>query len=111
MRAGGHRVTSGGVVLGSRGLPVTLPASGISHAAAHFAEGEMYRGALLEALDACGVDSIGAREKDIERQAANGLRVADPMARVTELGRALGPPWTKDHKHAALVAWLALQTA
>ncbi len=103
-----HRITAGGVVLGARGLPQSLPTTGISHAGAHFAEGEMYRGALLDALEACGLKATGVREKDIERHAAEKLGVADPLARATELGRAGGPPWTKDHKHAALVAWMAL---
>jgi hypothetical protein len=106
--ADGHRVESAGVVLGTRGLPQSLPPTGISHAGAHFAEGEMYRSALLDALETCGLEVTGVREKDIERQAGEVLRITDPVDRVTELGRVLGPPWTKDHKHAALLAWMAL---
>ena len=30
------------------------------------------------------------------------------MAKVTNLGKALGSPWSKDEKFATLVAWLAL---
>lgn len=110
VRSDGHRVRAGGVVLSRRGPPRTLPAAGISHAAAHFAEGEMYRGALMDALAACGLEATGIPEKDLESRVAEVLAVTDPMTRVTEMGRELGPPWTKDHKHAALMAWMALDS-
>jgi hypothetical protein len=65
-----------------------------SHAMIHTAEGVFYREILVEA---CG--QLGLR---VERVAEKELGAY--LGRVAGLGRTLGPPWTQDHKLAALAA-------
>jgi hypothetical protein len=52
----------------------------------------------------------GFRERDVVATASTRLAIAPDRlrARVTALGKPLGPPWTTDHKLASLAAWLVL---
>jgi hypothetical protein len=86
-----------GLVLGSFRLPLSLEALLASHPACHAAEGEMSREAVFAAADVLGLPVTGVRDRDIEISAA-----------VSAMGKSLGPPWRKDEKLAATVAWLAL---
>jgi hypothetical protein len=89
-----------GLVLGSFRLPSSLESLLASHPACHAAEGEMSREAVFAAADVLGLPVTGVRDRDIE--------VGTEMS---ALGRTLGPPWRKDHKLAATVAWLALHSS
>jgi hypothetical protein len=99
-----------GVVLGSGRAPTSVAGAVASHAGKHAAEGELFRQALIEGCTACGLAVTGIRERELHERAAALLHFEpdELRARTTELGRPLGPPWTKDHKDAALVAWIAL---
>ena len=94
-----------GVLLGSgRALPALANVLA-SHALIHAAEGEMYRDVLVHSAGQIGLRVTGIREKEI-------LERASPLAaRLTELGKAIGPPWTQDQKLATLAAWIALKAA
>jgi hypothetical protein len=89
-----------GLVLGSFRLPSSLESLLASHPACHAAEGEMSREAVFAAADVLGLPVTGVRDRDIEMG-----------TEVSALGRTLGPPWRKDHKLAATVAWLALHSS
>ena len=86
-----------GLVLGSFRLPSSLEALLASHPACHAAEGEMSREAVLAVAEELGLPVIGVRDRDLEIDAD-----------VESAGKALGPPWRKEHKRAAAVARLAL---
>ena len=110
LRGKGAEVFACGVILGSgRTLPA-LEAILASHALLHTAEGEFYRQALLEAGQHSKLMLAGVKEREALEEGAKllGMPVAQLPARLSELGRGLGPPWTQDQKYAALVAWLAL---
>ena len=81
------------------------------HPRMHTAEGCLYPDALLEAGYQLGVDTVPVAEKTIAETASEVLG-AD-FGRVNEqlaiMGKAAGPPWTKDHKLAALAAVIALR--
>jgi len=81
-----------------------------SHALIHTADGELFREALTRASVRCGFEVVSVKEKELLGEAAESLRIAEGTLpkRVTEVGRSLGPPWSKDEKYAALIAWLAL---
>jgi hypothetical protein len=110
LRSAGHQVAGAGIVLGGGRRLGTLAQVLASHAAMHAAEGELYREVLVHAAAACGLPVTGVPERDLHDRAtaALGVPAADLRRRVTELGRACGPPWAQDQKSAALVAWLAL---
>jgi hypothetical protein len=109
----GHKVLCGGILLGS-GRPLPRLATILSsHALIHTAEGELFRGALTEAVERCGVQVKGVRERELWARGVEDLsRPLDELQRyVAEMGRPIGAPWRQDEKHAALVAWLTLADA
>jgi len=107
---GRHDVVACGLLLGSGRPLTTLAATLASHALIHTAEGELFRDALRDASQHCGLPVTGVKERELFTCAAAKLRVPanELLRRVTEMGTAIGPPWTEDQKHAALAGWLAL---
>lgn len=93
----GHVVAAAFLFASGRPLPA-LEAILRSHAAIHTAEGEFFRGVLVEASEACGLSVAKIRERDIR----------DLPPHISALGKALGPPWTQDEKLASVAAWKAL---
>jgi len=91
-------LTGIGLVLASFHLPSDLSKLLASHPACHAAEGEMSREAVLAAADELKLPVTAVRDREIV--------VTDEVER---LGKTIGPPWRKDHKLAASVAWLALR--
>lgn len=81
-----------------------------SHALIHTADGELFREALLHASARCGLQSFAIKEKELLERAGQVFRAKpnELKRRVTDLGRALGAPWSQDEKFATLAAWLAL---
>lgn len=110
LRTRGYEAVASGLLLAAgRALP-DLRAVLASHALIHAAEGALFRAVLRSASERNGLRLAEVKERELEEQAARSLgRPATELRRrVDEWGRALGPPWTRDEKRAALVAWLAL---
>jgi hypothetical protein len=109
----GDRVVGCGVLLGS-GMPGWSVAEiRAVHMRMHKAEGELFRDALLRGAERAGLGVTGVREKELEVRAGKALRLATDaqQRRLAEAGRRAGPPWGRDQKEAALVAWIALRSA
>lgn len=106
----GYEVVGCGVLLGSGRTIPGLASILASHPLIHTAEGEFFRGAVVQAARHCRLPVTGIKERELWARATAGLRrpAAKLQRRVSELGESLGPPWTQDQKFAALVAWLAL---
>jgi hypothetical protein len=106
----GLKLTRCGLLLAS-GKPLPeLDKILASHALIHTADGELFREALLHASARYGLQDFTIKEKELLDRAGQVFR-AQPnelMRRVTELGRALGAPWSQDEKFATMAAWLAL---
>jgi hypothetical protein len=79
-----------------------------AHPLIHTAEGEFFRQAVHQACEALQipVTAIRVRELDVRANRASKLQRS-----IDGLGRTVGPPWTKDHKTAALAAALLLAPA
>ena len=110
INAKGRAVVSCGIVLASgRALP-SLEATLRSHAMVHTAEGELYRSAIARAAKNLNWRCVRVPERDLYKLAAKQLHIPEPRLkiRITEMGRAIGSPWSADEKCATLVAWLAL---
>jgi hypothetical protein len=106
----GQAIDCCGIVLASgRALP-SLEATLRSHAMVHTAEGELYRAAIARATKNLNWRCVRVPERDLYKLAAKQLRIPEPKlrTRITEMGPALGSPWSADEKCATLVAWLAL---
>jgi hypothetical protein len=105
----GVKVTRCGLLLASgRPLP-ELEKILASHALIHTADGELFREAILHASARCGLRATCLRERELLEQAGQAFhrKPAALLRQITELGRALGSPWTQDEKFATLAAWLA----
>ncbi len=105
-----YRVVGSAVLLASgRPLP---PLSNIlaSHALIHAAEGEFFREAFSKACEALDLPVTGFPERNLGEafQTAFGKAAARMRRQISDLGRSLGPPWTKDQKSAALAALVVL---
>lgn len=100
-----------GLLLASgRPLPA-LPQILSSHALIHTADGELFREALIHASLHCGFEMFTAKESVLLETASHTLHLQpdELVRRLTSLGAALGSPWARDEKFAALVAWLSLR--
>ena len=106
----GYSAQSACVLLSSaRPLP-DLKSILASHALIHTAEGEFYRDALRTACSQCGLATMGVRERELPGLAAERLNISAAAleARISELGKTVGPPWRQDEKLCALASWVAL---
>jgi hypothetical protein len=82
-----------------------------SHALIHTADGELFRDSLRAACKVCDLPLEAMREKELFATGSTnalGIQPATLKARIAELGKGLGPPWSQDEKFAALAAWLTL---
>jgi hypothetical protein len=81
------------------------------HFRMHQAEGVLFRDALVAAAEDCALALVAVPEKSLPEEAEKIL--AAPRERLAKqlasLGRAIGPPWGKDQKDAALAAMIALR--
>ncbi len=113
LREQGHDVVGCGILAASGRPLTTLAATLASHALIHTAEGELFRNALIEAGEHCAlaVTKVSERELYARGVADLGLPVQELRSRITDLGRPLGPPWSQDEKHAALIGWMVLAAA
>ena len=105
----GYELKRGALLLAS-GKPLPeLEKILASHALIHTADGELFRECLLHACERCGIRVASIRERELLERAVKALRAPQPslLRKVTELGRALGSPWTQDEKFATLAAWVA----
>ncbi len=108
-----YEVLGGGILLASGRPAPTLAETLASHALIHSAEGALFRGALSEGIQRCGLPLTKVKERELWNRGVVELHVSlDELQRyVAEMGRPIGPPWRQDEKHAALVGWLALAGA
>jgi len=104
------RIVGAAVLLASgRALP-DLARILESHALIHTAEGEFFRDAVRKACERLEIPVTAIRERELDERATvvfgNGARRV--QHRIAGQGRSIGPPWTKDHKSAALAASITL---
>jgi hypothetical protein len=99
----------GAAVLAASGRPLpSLEKILAAHPLIHTAEGEFFRHTVRIAFADLKIPVIVIRERELGDRArlVFGER-ADRLERaLAEIGREIGPPWTKDHKSAALAAAL-----
>jgi hypothetical protein len=106
----GYRAVGCGLLLSSGRPTGPLAQTLASHALIHTAEGYLFRNALAQAGECCGlpVTSVKERELFAAAEATLGIPASALGARLADMGRDAGPPWRQDQKYSALVGWLAL---
>jgi hypothetical protein len=105
-------VAGAAVILASgRQLPA-LPKILSAHPLIHTAEGEFFRQAAIDALEGLKIPVTAIRDRDIDQFIVDGFGKSATQLEgdVSRLGTLVGPPWTRDHKRAALAAAVVLQT-
>jgi hypothetical protein len=106
-----HYRTVGAAVLLASGRPLpALEKILAAHPLIHTAEGEFFRQAASKAFEdlQIPVKAIRARDLDEQAKAVFGRTVKQVQDSIANMGSGIGPPWTKDHKTAALAAALIL---
>jgi hypothetical protein len=101
----------GAAVLLAAGRPLpSLSNILASHALIHTAEGEFFRSAASKACERLKIPVTAIRERDLEERAgrAFGDEASQLQRLISTSGKTIGPPWTKDHKAAALAASITL---
>jgi hypothetical protein len=106
----GYRIAGSAILLASgRSLP-SLAKILASHPLIHTAEGEFFRDAVSHACERLEIAITAIRERELDEQAK--IMFGNPASRVQQrissMGKTIGPPWTKDHKTAALAAAVVL---
>lgn len=91
-------------------LPSDLAKILASHPLIHTAEGVFYREALATAAEKCGLEIARIPRRELLDRFARALGTDEDEARewLTSMGRAVGPPWARDQKDAAMAALVAL---
>jgi hypothetical protein len=105
-----HHVVGSAVLLASgRSLP-PLEKILASHPLIHTAEGEFFRHTVSQACEELEIPVTAIRQRDLDERAkaAFGNAATRVQHSIASLGSSIGPPWTKDHKTAALAAALIL---
>jgi hypothetical protein len=103
-----YRIVGAAILLASgRPLP-PLAKILVAHPLIHTAEGEFFRQAVHQACQGLQIPVTAIRMRDLD---AEGYKASKLQRTVASLGRTVGPPWTKDHKTAALAAALLLHPA
>jgi hypothetical protein len=84
-----------------------------AHPLIHTAEGEFFRQSVHRACEGLQIPvaTIRVRELDAWAKVAFANRAGQVQDSIASLGRSVGPPWTSDHKTAALAAALILVRA
>jgi hypothetical protein len=106
-----YRVASAAVLVAAgRSLP-SLPQILASHPLIHTAEGEFFRKSVISACERLKIPVTQVRERELEERAksSHGKKAAQILRKIADVGRSIGPPWTADHKAAALAALLTLE--
>ena len=109
-----HYRIAGAAVLLASGRPLPSLAKILaSHPLIHTAEGEFFRNSIRNACEPLQIPVEAIRERELEERVktAFGNAASRLQLRIATAGRCIGPPWTSDHKAAALAAWLVLWPA
>jgi hypothetical protein len=103
-----YRIVGAAILLASgRPLP-PLAKILAAHPLIHTAEGEFFRQAVRQACEDLQIPVTAIRMRELDAMANKASALQRSSA---GLGRTMGPPWTKDHKTAALAAALVLRPA
>jgi hypothetical protein len=105
-----YRIAGAAVLLASGRILPSLPKILASHPLIHTAEGEFFRNATRAACDYFEIPVTAVKERDLDdlAKAAFGSAASKVILGIASLGSSIGPPWTRDHKTAALAGSMIL---
>ncbi len=102
-----YSITCASLVIGSQLDPASIANP---HIRAHALEGQLFRSALEQALNAHGIGTMIFLERNAYDKATTQLKKSglDVRRTIQNFGRFTDAPWRAEQKLAALGAWLAL---
>jgi hypothetical protein len=111
-RQKGYEISTSCILSGSGR---SIPALGkilASHPLLHTAEGELFRNAIARACVNHGLPVVAVKEKEIMSRSQKDMGISGELIEqhLKRMGKAIGPPWRQDEKHASLAAWIASST-
>jgi hypothetical protein len=107
----GYRLAKCAVLMASGKKLPPLARILTAHPLIHTAEGEFFRNSVRAACENMKIAVSAVRERNIEEEAKTALgKTSGVTKQIASAGKALGPPWTQEHKKAALAAWMALMS-
>ena len=112
LNASNYGVVGAAVLLAAgRSLP-PLEKILAAHPLIHTAEGEFFRHIATQACEDLQIPVTAIKQRDLDERATAtfGKRASAVHSTIENLGKTIGPPWTKDHKTAALAAALLLSS-
>jgi hypothetical protein len=112
LNASNYSVVGAAVLLAAgRSLP-PLEKILAAHPLIHTAEGEFFRHIATQACEDLQIPVTAIKQRDLDERATAtfGKRASAVHSTIENLGKTIGPPWTKDHKTAALAAALLLSS-
>ena len=106
-RGKGCAISRAALVVGSQVDPDSIANA---HIRAHAFEGQLFRSALDEALQTCGIRTEILVERNAYAQAAAKLKDSNDNVQrmIRDFGRVAQGPWRAEQKLAALASWLTL---
>ena len=104
-----YRIVGAVLLASGRTLPA-LEKILAAHPLIHTAEGEFFRQAVIRTCEELQIPVTAIRTRDLDEQVkgAFGKNASQLQSSIASMGSRIGPPWTKDHKTAALAAALLL---
>jgi hypothetical protein len=105
-----YRIVGSAVLLASGRVLPPLAKILAAHPLIHTAEGAFFRHAVSRACERLELPVTSICERDLEQQAktAFGTGASQVQRTISAWGSSIGPPWTKDHKTAAVAAAIVL---
>jgi hypothetical protein len=110
LKSRGYEIIAVALVLSAgRKLP-PLPRILASHPLIHAAEGELFRQTIRRSCESLAIPVFGLPDRELMNcaKALLGASSAKVLRKIARAGKSLGPPWTSDHKSAALAACVRL---
>ena len=106
-RGKGYSITRASLVIGSQLNPASIANP---HIRAHALEGQLFRSALEQALNAHGIGAFILMERDAYAKAGAQLKRSydDVRRTIQNFARSTDGPWRAEQKLAALAAWFSL---
>ena len=102
-----YSITCASLVIGSQLNPASIANP---HIRAHALEGQLFRSALEQALNAHGIGAFILMERDAYAKAGAQLKRSydDVRRTIQNFARSTDGPWRAEQKLAALAAWFSL---
>jgi hypothetical protein len=106
VRGRGYQIVGSAILEGAGRFLPSLSQILASHPLIHTAEGEFFCRTARKACERLNLPVTAIRRRDLEERAKTilGRAAAHVKRTVQTLGKSIGPPWTADHKSAALAA-------